>query len=48
MLKTESKAEVLTMNKIKARFSGWYWRTLFVAMTIAALVAAVAAPDNWS
>ena len=36
------------MNRIKSKFSGWYWRAVFVALTIGALVAAIAAPNNWA
>ena len=36
------------MNKFKSKFSGWYWRALFLALTIGAMFAAFAAPNNWS
>ena len=35
------------MKKFRTRMTSWYWRALYVGMTIGALVAAAAAPNNW-
>ena len=36
------------MKKVRNELNRWYCRTLFVAMTIGALVAAIAAPNNFN
>jgi len=40
-------AEVLTMRQLKKTFSSWYWRALYVGITVGALALALAASDDW-
>lgn len=39
--------EVLTMRKFRNTFSSWYWRAIYVGLTLGALVMALAASDDW-
>jgi hypothetical protein len=38
--------EVLTMKKLRSTFSSWYWRAIYVGLTLGALVMALAAGDD--
>ena len=38
--------EVLAMRKFRNAFSSWYWRAIYVALTVGALVVALAASDS--
>ena len=35
------------MKKFRSSIGGWYWRALYVGLTVGALALAVGAPANW-